>query len=236
MNRNPGSNPSGREAKMSVLIGPISGKRSRTIWTILVGLLLAFPGCKIDHGLSSAAPQNGDRVHITFNTGVLGFVLVTETVAEGETYVIPNIAIPEPFGLLQVYWDAFEGATMTIPFGALNQDIVVNIWVSNFDLATLRFNDLAGEKIFLSLDFEVEGYEEEVFLFNAAYVMEFRLPLDEEMLPLLQLSEFDLSTRLTMAYWTGSEFGVIPTIQSANGLMGKVPHLCTIVGKKAVQY
>ena len=237
--------PSGIEGEMHAITPRIPGTCRRTTWTVFIGLFVAFLGCTISHGLDPGYTEPGGQFTITFNigamVGTMGGVLVRETVPEGETYVVPEATLPGLAAAFHVYWDAFEGATMTIPSGALSGDIVVNIWVSNFDLIRGGFKDLGGERIFLSLDFMVEGDEaadaskEETFLFNEGYPMEFTLPLDAQMLPLLQLAEFDLSTPLTLAYWTGSEFVIIPTTQTETELIGTVPYLSTIVGKAIQQ-
>jgi hypothetical protein len=194
---------------------------------MLIVVLVTILTCRIDHGLDP-----GVKEAITFHIGALGQVLVSGTVPEGQTYTVPDAILPEVARSFQPYWDAFEGATLTIPFGALDQDIVVNIGVSNIDLLRGGFKKLGRERIFLSLDFMVEGHEEEPFPFKAGYRMRFTLPLDEEMVPLLELAELDRSMSLTLAYWTGSGFELIPTTQTAHQLIGEVPYLSsTIVGK-----
>lgn len=182
---------------------------------------------------------------ITFNIGanvspvLMDYVVLVETISEGETYVVPEVALTGVAAAFQAYWDAFEGTTMAIPEGALNEDIVVLIRVSNFDLEKGGgFLDLDGEKIFLYLDFAVEGWDGGPFSFNEGYPMEFALPLDAEMLPLLGLAGFDPSTPLTLAYWitdiqTGlGAFESIHTTRTAEKLVGELPQLSAVVGKK----
>ena len=172
---------------------------------------------------------------------LMDYVVLTETISEGETYVVPEVALTGLGAAFQSYWDAFEGATIMIPEGALNEDIVVIIRMSNLDLERGGgFLDLDDEKVFLYLEFAVEDWAGGPFPFNEGYPMEFTLPLDAEMLPLLVLAGFDLSTSLTLAYWTWDMtsglggFESIHTTQTEEALIGKLPHLSGVVGKRGI--
>ncbi|MFH1007661.1 MAG: hypothetical protein V1800_09185 [Candidatus Latescibacterota bacterium] len=173
---------------------------------------------------------NAQAFTVTYNMGAFGLDLTTTTISEGETYVVQSATLPGLAAAYQPYWDALEGATMTIPIGAIDSDIVINVDVSNFVLLEGGFLNLGGEEIFLSLDYVVEGYEGSQFNFNEGYPMVLTFPLDSEFAFLLQAVGLDLTSPLMLAYWAGGEFVTVTTSSTETQLSAEISHLSTIVG------
>jgi hypothetical protein len=170
---------------------------------------------------------------------------------EGGSFIIPETELPTSpfdFSLYQALYDALVGAEFSLDYGALNNDLIMKIYIRNLDPNAGVYLNLGEDKDTLFSYFEIRIWElpdsnfypeEKNYYLNEGYYFNFSVPKTEKFTQFLNLLGLDEQDDLAFAFlenlegnvvdWNG--FG-IETINTANYVEFKAIHLSRIGGGK----
>jgi len=168
---------------------------------------------------------------------------------EGESFIIPEAILPSApidFSIYQELYDALAGGKFGIDYGALNNDIMMKIFIRNLETNGGKYVNLGETKDTLFSYFEIRIWElpdsiyypeEASFYFNEGYFARFALPKSQALLNFLSVVGINHQDSLGFAFlengttgtddWNG--FG-IETIDSPDTVKFKAIHLSRIGG------
>ena len=170
---------------------------------------------------------------------------------EGESFVIPETELPKApfdFSQYQGLYNALVGGEFSIDYGALNNDIIMKIYIRNLDPDSGVYMDLGEGNDTLFSYFEIRIWElpdsnyypeDQSYYFNEGYYARFRVPKSDEFYEFLDFIGIDTQDDLAFAFledldgnvvdWNG--FG-IETIDNPDYIEFKAIHLSRIGGGK----
>ena len=168
---------------------------------------------------------------------------------EGESFLIPHANLPSSpinFAIYQNLYNALVGGRFSIDYGALNNDIIMKIFIRRLNPTVGEYLNLGEEQDTLFSYFEIRIWElpdsnfypeDSSYYFNEGYYAHFSLPKSPELLNFLGIVGIDSQDSLAFAFlenfnsgnedWNG--YG-IETIDSQDSVKFKAIHLSRIGG------
>jgi len=168
---------------------------------------------------------------------------------EGESFIIPAAFLPASpidFSIYQDLYNALVGGRFSIDYGALNNDIIMKIFIRKLNKTAGEYLNLGEYNDTLFAYFEIRIWElpdsnffpeETSFYFNEGYFARFSLPKSEALLNFLNLVEINVQDPLAFAFlendsdnnenWNG--YG-IETVDDQDSVKFKAIHLSRIGG------
>lgn len=164
---------------------------------------------------------------------------------EGQGFVVPKADLPSTFSLYQNLYNALVGGRFSIDYGALNNDIIMKIFIRNLNPNVGEYINLGTEADTLFSYFEIRIWElpdsnfypeDSSYYLNQGYFARFSLPRSNELLNFLNLVGINDQDSLAFAFmeningvqdWNG--YG-IETIDDSDSVKFNVIHLSRIGG------
>lgn len=216
--------------------------------TILIVLFLIV-------GFSSFYSQDSNVVNYSlFLEKSVGFGTVDTKIdegsfKEGQSFLIPEAILPNSpidFSMYQDLYSALVGGRFGIDYGALNNDIIMKIFIRNLNPNFGEYLTLGERRDTLFSYFEIRIWElpdsnyypeESSYYFNEGYFARFSLPKSEELKNFLSIAGISYSDSLAFAFLEDSTSGItdwnrygIETIDDPDSVKFKAIHLSRIGG------
>ncbi|MBK7981550.1 MAG: T9SS type A sorting domain-containing protein [Ignavibacteriae bacterium] len=177
---------------------------------------------------------------------------------EGKGFVIPKTTLPSSpidFSMYQKLYDALTGGVFTVEYGALNNDIIMKIFIRKLVPNGNTYLNLGVDKDTLFSYFEIRIWElpdsnlypeKTSYYFNEGYHAYFSVPKSPEFLEFLNMTNISQDDSLAFAYLEEQNINLknvddwtpegIQTIETADSIKFKAIHLSRIGGgkKKAI--
>ena len=171
------------------------------------------------------------------------------TFKEGESFTIPEASLPSSpfdFSLYQELYNALSGGKFSIDLGALNNDIIMKIFIRRLNPSVGTYLNLGAEQDTLFSYFEIRIWElpdsnfypeETSFYFNEGYFAHFSLPKSPELLNFLNILGINNEDSLAFSFLENNinnttdwnAYG-IETINNPDTIKFKAIHLSRIGG------
>ncbi len=134
---------------------------------------------------------------------------------EGESFFIPAAELPSSpidFSIYQNLYNALVGGRFGIDYGALDNDIILKIYIRNLDPNVGTYLNLGAKSDTMFSYFEIRIWElpdsnfypeDSSYYFNEGYYAEFSLPKSDNLLNFLDLVGIDRGDSLAFSYLEG---------------------------------
>ena len=171
------------------------------------------------------------------------------TFKEGESFIVPEASLPSSpidFSIYQDLYNALSGGKFSIDYGALNNDIIMKIFIRRLNPSVGNYLNLGAGKDTLFSYFEIRiwelpdsnfYHEETSFYFNEGYFAHFSIPKSPEFLNFINIVGINNADSLAFSFlekninnttdWNA--YG-IETINSPDSVKFKAIHLSRIGG------
>lgn len=134
---------------------------------------------------------------------------------EGESFLIPQAELPTSpidFSMYQDLYNALAGGRFGIDYGALNNDIILKIYIRNLDPNEGTYLNLGADRDTLFSYFEIRIWElpdsilypeDTSYYFNEGFYAEFTLPKSDNLLNFLDIVGINRDDSLAFSYLEG---------------------------------
>ena len=169
---------------------------------------------------------------------------------EGEHFIIPEAVLPSSpvdFSKYQELYDALVGGKFSIDYGALNNDIILKIFIRNLDPNSNKYLVKGKDNDTLFAYFEMRIWElpdsnfipeDSNYYFNDGYKARLCIPKTQAFYNFLNIIGIDASDSLGFAYFEGDDWTAsgIQTIDNGDSVCFEGIHLSKVGGGRGNIY
>ncbi len=211
------------------------------IFTIFTGFISAQDSNKVYYSLF---------MEQSFQFGTVDTRIDSGSFKEGEHFIIPDFVLPSSpvdFSKYQELYDALVGGKFSIDYGALDNDIILKIFIRNLDPNSNKYLSKGKDNDTLFAYFEMRIWElpdsnfvpeDSNYYFNEGYKARLCIPKTPAFYNFLKVVGIDSTDTLGFAYFEGDDWTAsgIETIDKGDSVCFEGIHLSKVGGGRGNIY